>query len=132
MTVQGYFTDDWAQWIKFDLVSNAPQILGHLSDICDVITSAKLTQTHLPRKVATQAKEKLDRFSTDLMSSITVYSPSGFEFCSVFEDHHTKTAFADLLKAKTEVPASLKKFVLSVGTPKHLRQNCKNYFPREK
>ena len=113
------------------MVSNAPHILGHLSDICDVITSAKLTQTHLPRKVATQAKEKLERVSTDLMSPITVYSPSGFGFCNVFEDHHTKIAFADLLKAKIEVLASLKKFVQSVGTPKHLRQNCKNDFPRE-
>ena len=41
----------------------------------------------------------------------------------MFADQYMKFVFVDLLKAKSEALASLKKFVLSVGTPKRLRQD---------
>ena len=50
-------------------------------------------------------------------------SPSGFRFCIVFADQYTKVVFVDLLKANIEALASLKKFVLSVGKTKKLRQD---------
>ena len=50
----------------------------------------------------------------------------------VFADQHTKFVFVDMLKAKREALASLKKFVLSVGTPMKLRQdNAKEFFAEQ-
>ena len=57
------------------------------------------------------------------MGPFRVESLSGFRFCIVFADQYTKFVLVDLFKAKTEALASLKKFVLSVGTPKKLRQD---------
>ena len=61
-----------------------------------------------------------------------VESLSSFEFCNVFADQYLKFVFVDLLKAKSEALASLKKFVLSVGTPKKLRQgNAKEFLSEQ-
>ena len=84
---------------------------------------AKITKTPVPRVAETQAEEKLERVFTDVMGPFRVESLSGFRFCIVFADQYTKFVFVDLLKAKSEALASLKKFVLSVRTPKKLRQD---------
>ena len=55
---------------------------------------------------------------TDVMGLFRVESLSGFQFCIVFADQYTKFVFVDLLKAKSEALASLKKFDLSVGRPR--------------
>ena len=106
-----------------DLVSNAPETVWELDDVCNVCALAKITKTPVPRVAETQAEEKLERVFTDVMVPFRVESMSGFRFCNVFADHYTKFVFVDLLKAKSEALASLKKFVLSVGTPKKLRQD---------
>ena len=50
----------------------------------------------------------------------------------MFADQYTKFVFVDLLKAKSEALASLKKCVLSVGTPKKLRQdNAKEFLSEQ-
>ena len=52
----------------------------------------------------------------------------------MFADQYTKFVFVDLLKVKqkSEALASLKKFVLSVGTPKNLRQdNVKEFLSEQ-
>ena len=71
----------------------------------------------------TQAEEMLERVFTDVMGPFRVESQSGFRFCIVFADQYTKIVFVDLLEAKSEALVSLKKFVLSVVTPKKLRQD---------
>ena len=50
----------------------------------------------------------------------------------MFVDQYTKFVLVELLKAKSEAFASLKKFVLSVGTPKKLRQdNAKEFLSEQ-
>ena len=111
-----------------DVVRNAPETVGELDDVCSVCALAKITKTPVPRVAETQAEEKLERVFTDVMGPFRVESLSGFRFCIVFADQYTKFVFVDLLKAKSEALASLKKFVLSVGTPKKLRQdNAKEF-----
>ena len=105
-----------------DVVRNAPETVGELDDVCNVCALAKITNT-LPRVAETQAEEKLERVFTDVMGPFRVESLSGFLFCIVFADQYTKFEFVALLQAKSEALASLKKFVLSVGTPKKLRQD---------
>ena len=68
---------------------------------------------------------------TDVLGPFRVESLLGFRFCIVFADQYTKFVFVDLLKAKSEALASLKKFVFSVGTPKKLRQDNANEFLSE-
>ena len=80
-----------------------------------------ITKTPLPRVAKTQAEEKPERVFTDVMGAFRVESLSGFRFCLVFADQNMKFVFVDLLKAKSEALASLRKFVFSVGTPKKLR-----------
>ena len=76
----------------------------------------------------TQAEEKLERLFTDVMGPFRVESLSEFQFWIVFADQYTKFVFVDLRKAKSEALASLKEFVLSVGTPKKLRKdNAKEF-----
>ena len=66
------------------------------------------------------------------MGPFRVESLSGFRFCIVFADQYTKFVFVELLKAKSEALASLKKFVLRVGTPKKLRQdNAKEFLSEQ-
>ena len=77
----------------------------------------------------TQAEEKLERVFTDVMGPLRVESLSGFRFCIVFADQYTKFVFVDLIKAKSEALSSLKKFVLSVGTPKKLVQDDEKTIP---
>ena len=84
---------------------------------------AKITKALVPRVAETQAKEKLERVFTDVMGPFGVESLSGFQFFIVFADQYTKIVFVDLLKAKSEALASLRKFVFIVGTPKNLRQD---------
>ena len=81
----------------------------------------------------TQAEEKLERVFTDVMGPFRVESLSGFRFCIVFADQYTKFVFVDLLgKAKSEAQASLKRFVLSVGTPEKLRHdNAKEFLSEQ-
>ena len=66
------------------------------------------------------------------MGPFRVGSLSGFRFCIVFADQYTKFVFVELLKAKSEALTSLKKFVLSVGTPKKLKQdNAKEFLSEQ-
>ena len=115
-----------------DVVRNAPETVGELDDEYNVCALAKITKTLVPRVAETQAEEKLERVFTDVMGPFRVESLSEFRFCIVFADQYTKFVFVDLLKAKSEALASLKKFVLSVGTPKKLRQdNVKEFFSQQ-
>ena len=93
---------------------------------------ARITKTPVPRVAETQAEAQLERVFTDVMGPFRVESLSGFGFGIVFADQYTKFVFVDLLKAKSEALASLKKFVLSVGTPKKLRQdNAKEFLSKQ-
>ena len=92
----------------------------------------KIKKTPVPRVAETQAEEKLESVFTDVMETFRVESLTGFRFCIVFADQYTKFVFVELLKAKSEALASLKKFVLSVGTPKKLRQdNAKEFLSEQ-
>ena len=114
------------------VVRNAPETVGELDDVCNVCALAKITKTPVPRVAETQAEEKLERVFTDVMGTFRVESLSGFRFCIVFADQYTKFVFVELLKAKSEALASLKKFVLSVRTPKKLRQdNAKEFLSEQ-
>ena len=115
-----------------DVVSNGPETVGELDDVCNVCALAKITKTPVPRLAETQAEEKLERVFTDVMGPFRIESLSGFGFCIVFADPLTKFVFVDLLKAKSEALSSLKKFVLSVGTHKKLRQdNAKEFLSEQ-
>ena len=115
-----------------DVVRNAPETVRGLDDVCNVCALTTTTKTIVPRVAETQAEEKLERVFTDVMGPFRVESLSGFQFCIVFADQYTKFVFVDLLKAKSEALASLKKFVLSVGTPKKLRQdNAKEFLSEQ-
>ena len=116
---------------QMDMVRNAPETVGELHDVCNVCALAKITKTPVPRVAETQAEEKLERVFTDVMGPFRVESLSGFRFCIVFADQYTKFVFVDLLTAKKEALAGLKKFVLSVGTPKKLRQDNTKEFLSE-
>ena len=107
-----------------DVVKNAPETVEELDDVCNVCALAKITKTPVPRVA--------ERVFTDVMGPFRVESLSGFQFCIVFADQYTKFVFVELLKAKSEALASLKKFVLSVGTPKKLRQdNAKEFLSEQ-
>ena len=108
---------------QVDVVSNAPETVGELDDVCNVCALAKIKKTPVPRVSETQAEEKLERVFTDVIGPFRVESLSGFWFCIVFAGKYTKFLFVDLLNAKSEALASLKKFVLGLGTPKKLRQD---------
>ena len=95
-----------------DVVRNPPNTVGELDDICNICALAKTTKTPVPRVAEAQAEEKLERVFTDVMGLFRVESLSGFRFCIVFADQYTKFVFVDLLKAKSEALASLKKFDL--------------------
>ena len=101
---------------------------GELDDICNVCALAKITKTPVPRMTETQAEEKLGRVFTDVMGPFRLESLSRFLLCIMFADQYTKFVFFDLVKAKSEALIRLKKFVLSVGTSKKLRQeNAKEF-----
>ena len=109
-----------------DVVRNALETVGGLDDVCNVCALAKITKTPVPRVAQareTQAEEKLERVFTDVMGLFRVESLSGFRFCIVIADQYTKFVYVDLIKANSEALSSLKIFVLSVGTPKKLRQD---------
>ena len=75
-----------------------------------------------------EAGEGVHRRDETFHSRVTVRVPVRI----VFADQYTKFVFVDLLKAKKEALASLKKFVLSVGTPKKLRQdNAKEFLSEQ-
>ena len=115
-----------------DVVRNAPEKVGERDDVCNVGALIKITKTPVPRVVETQAEEKLERVFTDVVGTIRVESLSGFRFCIVFADQYTKFVSVDLLKAKSEALAGMKKFVLSVGTPKRLKQdNAKEFLSEQ-
>ena len=114
-----------------DVVSNAPETVGELYDVCNVCALAKITKTPVPSVAETRAEEKLERVFEDVMGPFRLGSLSVFRFCIVFADQYTNFVFVDLLKAKSEALASLKKFVLSVGTPKMLRQDHAKEFLSE-
>ena len=106
-----------------DVVKNTPETVGKLDDVRNVCALAKITKTPVQRVTETQAEKRLERVLTDVMGPLRVESLSGFRFCNVFADQYTTFVFVDLFKAKSEALASLKKFVLSVETPKKLRQD---------
>ena len=115
-----------------DVVRNAPETVGELDNVCNVCALAKITKTPVPRVAETQAEEKLERVFIDVMGPFRVESLSGFRFCIAFADQYTKFVFVELLKAKSEALACLKKFFLSVGTPKKLRQdNAKEFLSEQ-
>ena len=115
-----------------DVVRNAQETVGEPDDVCNVCALANITKTPVPRVAETHAEEKLERVFTDVMGPFRIESLSGFRFCIVFADQYTKFVFVELLKAKSEALASLKKFVLSVGTPKKLRQdNAKEFLSEQ-
>ena len=115
-----------------EVVKNAPDTVGELDDICNVCAMAKITKTPVPRVAENQAEEKLERVFTDAMGPFRVESLSGFWLCIVFADHYTQLLFVDLLKAEKVALASLKKFVLIVGTPKNLRKdNAKEFLSEQ-
>ena len=107
------------------VVRNAPETVGELDDVCNVCALAKITKTRVPRVAETQAEEKLERLFTDVMGLFRVESLSGFRFCVVFADHYTKFVFVELLKAKSEKLASLKKFVLCGDAQEAEARQCK-------
>ena len=115
-----------------DVVRNTPETVWELDDICNVCALANITKNPVPRIAETQAEDKLERVLPDVMGPIRVESLSGFQFSIVFADQYTKFVFVDLLKAKSEELPSLKKFVLSVETPKKLRQdNAKEFLSEQ-
>ena len=116
---------------KADMARKTLETVGELDDVCNVCALAKITRTPVPRVAETQEEEKLERVFTDVMGLFRLESMSGFRFCIVFADQYTKFVFVDLLKAKSEALASLKKFVLSVETPKKLRQDNAKQFLSE-
>ena len=112
------------------MVRNAPETVGELNEVCNVCALAKITKTPVPIVAETQAEEKREMVFTDVMGPFRVESLSEFRFCIVFTEQYMK--FVDLLKAKIEALARLKKFALSVGTPKNLRQdNAKEFFSEQ-
>ena len=114
-----------------DVVRKASETVGKLDDVCNVCKLAKITKTPVPRVAETQAEERPKRF-TDVMGLFGMESLSAFRLFIVFADQCTKFVFVDLLKAKSEALASLKNFVLSVSTPKKLRQdNAKEFLSDE-
>ena len=89
---------------------------------------SKITKTPVQRKAEVQSEYKLERVFTDLMEPFRVHSLSGFRFFIVFAGPYANFVFVDLLKAKNEALASLKKFVLSVGTSrKRTKDNAKEF-----
>ena len=116
---------------RADVVENAQETVGELDDVCNVCALAKIAKTPVPRVAETQAEEKLKRMFTDVTGPFRVESLSVFWFCVVFADQYTKFVFVDVLKAKSKGLASLKKFVLSVGTLKKLRQDNEKVFLSE-
>ena len=111
-----------------DVVRNAPETVGELDDVCNVCALTKITKTPVPSVAETQAEEKLERLFTDVIGLFRVESLSVFRFCVVFANQYIKFMFLNLLKANNEALASLKKFVVSVGTTKKLRQdNAKEF-----
>ena len=73
-----------------------------------------------------EAGEGVHRRDGTFQSRVTVRVPVLHGVCRLVR--YTKFVFVELLKAKSEALASLKKFVLSVGTPKNLRQdNAKEF-----
>ena len=67
-----------------------------------------------------------------MMGSFRVESLTGFQFCIVFAAQYTKFVFVDLHKAKSEALYHLKKFALSVGTTRKLRQdNAKEFLSEQ-
>ena len=114
------------------MVRNAPETLGELDDVCNVCALTKITKTPVQRVAETKAEEKLESVFTDVMGPFRVESLSGFRFRSVFADQYTKFVFVDSLKAEIEALASLKKFVLIVGTPRKMRQdNAKEFLSEQ-
>ena len=115
-----------------DVVTNAPETVRKIDDVCNVCVLSKTTKTPGPTVEETRADEKHERVFTDVMGLYRVGSLSWFWICILFADQYTKLVFVDLLKAKSEALASLKKFVLSVGTPKKPRQdNAKEFLAEQ-
>ena len=99
-----------------------------LDDARNECALAKITKTPVSRVAGTQAEEKLEMLFTDVMGTFREESLPVFRFCILFADQYRKFVFVDLLRAKSEALASLKKFVLNLGTPKKLRQdNAKEF-----
>ena len=118
--------------ILADVVVFAPETVGELDDVCNVCALAKITKTPVPRVAETQAEEKLERVFTDVMGRFRVESLSGSGSVLCLQTSTRQFVFVDLIKAKSEAPASLKKFVLSVGTPKKLKQdNAKEFLSEQ-
>ena len=115
-----------------DVVSNAPETVGELDDVCNVCALAKITKTPVIRCAETQGEAMPERVFTGVMWPFREELLSGFRFCIVFADQYIKFVFVELLKAKSEALASLKKFVHSVGLPKKLRQdNAKEFLSEQ-
>ena len=111
-----------------DVDKNAPQRVGELDDVCNVCAMAKITKTPVQRVAETRAEENLERVFTDVMSPFRVESLSGFQFFVVFAHQYIRFVFVDLLKAKNEALASLKKFFSVWGRPRNLDKTMQRSF----
>ena len=93
-----------------DVARNAPETVGELDDVCNVCALAKITDSSTKSgrdPSRREAGEGVHRRDGNFQSRVTVRVPS-------------------------EALASLKKFVLSVGTPKKLRQdNAKEFLAEQ-
>ena len=107
-----------------DVVRYVPEIVGECVHIGQ-------DQVSVPRLAETQAKKKLERVFENVMGIFRAESLLGFRFCIVFADQYINFVFVDLLKAKNESMACLKKFLLSVGMPKKQRQDHAKEFISE-
>ena len=112
-----------------DVVRNAPETVGEIDDVCNVCALAKITSTKSGRDPSRRkAGEGVHRRDGTFQSRFAVRVP----VLHCFADQYTKFVFVGLLKAKIEALSSLKKFVLSVGTPKKLRQdNAKKFLSEQ-
>ena len=138
MRVQGSGTDDWVIWIKRMWSGKHQRQWGKsmMFAMCAHWPRSRRLQyqewqrdtgeTPVPSRRDTG--EGVHRCDGTFQSRVTVRFP----FCIVFADQYTKFVFVDLLTAKSEALASLKKFVLSVGMTKKLRQdNAKEFLSEQ-
>ena len=114
-----------------DVIRNAPETVGN-SMMYAMCVHWPISQRLQYQEWQRPKQKRSWRGCSDVMGPFRVESLSGFRFCIAFADQYTTFVFVDLLKAKSDALASLKKFDLSVGTPKKLRQdNAKEFLSEQ-
>ena len=132
LTVQESGTDDWVIWIKqlWSGLQRRQWANSMMYAMCAKLPRLKRLQYqewHRPK----QKRSQKDWSQTWWDFSEWSRCLAGFRFFIVFADQYTKFVFVDLLGAKSDALASLKKFVLSVSTPKNLRQDNAKELPSD-